>query len=200
TLDANDCEAVEVILIQAPVKVAVELGENQTIELGGGATLQALVNVPFDSLASIAWTGLDSAECPNCLEQAVFPLITTSYSVSVTGENGCRDEDDVTVFVDRRRQVFVPNAFSPNDDGVNDVLNIFAKPGLVRNVRSFLIFDRWGEAIWKGENLQPNDLTAGWDGKSRGNSLDPAVFVWWAEIEFMDGRVEIFEGGVTLVH
>ncbi|MEK7256673.1 MAG: gliding motility-associated C-terminal domain-containing protein, partial [Bacteroidota bacterium] len=198
-LDANDCEAAEVILINAPVPVNVDLGEDRFIELGEGATLQALVNVPFDSLASIIWTGLDSSECPTCLTQPVFPLVTSSYSVSIIGENGCRDEDNLTVFVDRRKQLFVPNAFSPNGDGVNDVIYVFAKPGVVKNIRSFLIFDRWGESVFKGENLQPNDPAAGWDGKLRGQSLDPAVFAWWMEVEFVDGEVELFEGDVTLV-
>ena len=105
----------------------VELGEDRFIELGEGATLQALVNVPFDSLSSIIWTGLDSVECPTCLTQPVFPLVTTSYLVSIIGENGCQDEDDMTVFVDRRKQLFIPNTFSPNGDGVNDLLHVFAK-------------------------------------------------------------------------
>ena len=198
-LDANGCTSAELVLINAPVPVGVELGGDLSIGLGGGAVLRALVNVPYASLASLVWEGLDSTECPTCPEQEVFPIVTTAYSVSVVDSNGCTGTDGLTVFVDRRRQVFVPNAFSPNGDGTNDVLYLFARPGLVRSVRSFLVFDRWGGLAFRGENLLPNNPAGGWDGTSGGRPHGPGVFVWWAEVEFVDGAVETFEGGVTLV-
>jgi gliding motility-associated-like protein len=199
-LDANGCGATELILINAPVPVEVDLGEDLTIELGEGAELQALVNVPLDSLAEMAWTGLGpSAECPACPQQTVFPLVTTSYSVTVTDNNGCRGEDGVTVFVDRRKNVYVPNAFSPNGDGANDVFQVFAKPGTVKNIRSFLVFDRWGEAVWQYFNFLPGDPAHGWDGTHRGEAMGPQVLVWFAEVEFTDGKTELLEGDVALV-
>jgi len=197
--DANGCSASEIIFINAPVPVNVELGDNLFIELGEGVTLNALVNLPFDSLASISWFPPDSAECPNCLERPVAPLITTTYSISIIAGNGCKDEDDVTVFVDRRKHVYVPNVFSPNGDGSNEVFHIFSKPGVVKNVKSFLIFSRWGELVSKHENFLPNNPAFGWDGKFDGKPMDPAVFVWFAEIEFVDRQTVLFEGGVKLM-
>jgi gliding motility-associated-like protein len=198
-LDANDCEKEEIILINVPLPVSVDLGEDRSIDFGDGLVLEAVVNMPFDSLASVVWTALDSAECPACLTQPIAPLITTSYSVSVVAYNGCKDDDQLTVFVDRRKHVYVPNAFSPNGDGVNDVFRIFAKPGTVKKVKSFHIFSRWGETVYQYFNFQPNDPAYGWDGTHRGEALEPAVFAWFAEIEFLDGKTEVFEGDVTLV-
>ncbi|MEK7256595.1 MAG: gliding motility-associated C-terminal domain-containing protein [Bacteroidota bacterium] len=198
-LDANDCETVEIILVNAPVAVDVDLGADLTILAGDGITLNALVNVPFDSLASVVWSGLDSTECPGCLLQPVAPLVTTTFAVSILGKNGCSDSDETTVFVDNRKHVFVPNAFSPNDDGVNDLLQIFAKPGAVKNIRSFRIFNRWGAVVWQQFNVQPDDPAFGWDGNFQCKAADPAVFVWFAEIEFVDGEVKIFKGDVTLM-
>jgi gliding motility-associated-like protein len=197
--DANGCTAAGFIGVNAPLPVDVNLGDDQQIALGDGTTLDALINLPFDSIAKVVWQGLDSINCPDCLLQSVVPLFTTTYTVSVTGENGCSDSDDVTVFVDRKRHVYVPNAFSPNGDGLNDVFMIFAKQGSVKRVKSFLVFSRWGESVYQYFNFQPNDPAKGWDGTHRGEAMDAAVFVWFAEIEFMDGEVELFEGDVTLV-
>jgi len=93
----------------------------------------------------------------------------------------------------------VPNAFSPNGDGANDVFQIFAKPGTVKKIKSFLVFSRWGETVYQYFNFQPNNQDYGWDGMYRGQQMKPAVFAWFAEIEFTDGKTEVFEGDVTLV-
>ena len=76
---------------------------------------------------------------------------------------------------------------------------VFAKPGSVEKVRSFLVFSRWGETVYEYYNFDPNDPAYGWDGFHRGEPMNPAVFAYFAEVEFIDGRVEFFEGDVTLV-
>ncbi|MCB9339571.1 MAG: gliding motility-associated C-terminal domain-containing protein [Lewinellaceae bacterium] len=196
---ADGCEATEGFAVNAPLEVDVELGNDLTIELGDEVTLTAIVNLLPDVLQAIDWTGLGDPECPTCLSQTVTPLLTTSYSISVETAGGCRDEDGLTIFVDRRKQLYVPNAFSPNGDGVNDAFFPFARTASVREVKTFLVFSRWGESVFEGKNFQPNDTSQGWDGTHRGQALNPAVFVWFAEIEFIDGTVEFFEGEVMLV-
>ena len=176
-----------------------ELGDDVFLELGDGTELMALTNVPYDSLSQIIWSGINDMECPECPSQLVFPLVTTTYSVQIMDNNGCVAADDITVYVDRRKGVYVPNGFSPNGDGINDLLLVFAKPGHVKSVRSFLIFSRWGESVFEYFNFLPNDPALGWDGSHRGQPLDAAVFVWFAEVEFVDGEVRVFEGDVSLV-
>jgi gliding motility-associated-like protein len=105
----------------------------------------------------------------------------------------------MTVFVDRKKHVYVPSAFSPNGDGVNDVFQIFTKPGSVKTIRSFLVFDRWGETVHQYFNFQPSDPAHGWNGEYRGKAMKGQVFVWFAVVEFADGGTEVFEGGVVLV-
>ncbi|MBI1227143.1 MAG: T9SS type B sorting domain-containing protein [Bacteroidetes bacterium] len=197
--DANGCSATELVAINAPVPLSVELGDDVFLELGDGTALSALTNVPLDSLAQVDWTGLGNVECPGCPAQQVFPLVTTAYTVTVVDGQGCVASDGVTVYVDRRKSVYVPNAFSPNGDGVNDLLQVFAKEGQVRKVRSFLVFDRWGESVFRYFDFQPNDPAFGWDGTHRGQPLNTAVFVWFAEVEFVDGTAELFEGDVVLM-
>lgn len=197
--DANGCETSEIIWINAPLPVSVELGEDQHIGFGDNTTISAIVNLPFNALDLVNWSPLDTAECPGCLTQPVAPILTTTYSVNVTAENGCSASDELTIFVDRRKHVYVPNGFSPNGDGLNDGFMIFAKPNTVRRIKSFLVFSRWGETVYEYYDFQPNDPAYSWDGTHRGQEMNPDVFVWFAEVEFLDGQVLIFEGDVNLV-
>ena len=100
--------------------------------------------------------------------------------------------------VDRRPDIYIPNVFSPNGDGENDVFMIFAGQQ-VAIIRSFHIFDRWGEPVFQLNNFAPNNPDFGWNGLARGKLANPAVYAWFAEIEFIDGQVELYEGDVTLV-
>ena len=99
--------------------------------------------------------------------------------------------------VNRNRKIYAPNVFSPNDDGSNDYFMIFGKG--VKDIQQLQVFDRWGDELYLGEHLQPGDEPSGWDGTYKGNRMNPAVFVWWAKVEFVDGTVEVFYGDVTLV-
>ena len=92
--------------------------------------------------------------------------------------------------------MYAPNIFSPDGDGVNDVFTIYARG--VTEIRSLQVFDRWGAEIFLVEHLQPNDELRGWDGRFRGKELNPAVFVWQAVVEFVDGEVEVYSGDVTV--
>lgn len=198
--DANGCKRTASFAINAPLLPDVTLGDDMLIEAGDGATLNAIVNLPDSLIASIVWTGLaPEPECPTCLVQPTVPLLTSTYSITVESVDGCTDSDDITVYVKKNRHVYVPSAFSPDGDGINDVFFPFAKNNTVEKINTFYVFSRWGESVFSATDFQPNDPTHGWDGKHRGQLLDAAVFVWYAEIEFKDGEVVLFEGDVTLM-
>ena len=197
-LNANDCEAKEIIMINVSVDINVDLGDDQVIIPGDTSTIEALVNVPYDSLASITWTGLTNPNCPTCLTQFVAPIITTAYTVSVSNAQGCSDLDSMIVFVERNIDIYVPNVFSPNGDGINDRLLISAG-AYVEEIESFTIFDRWGNMIYLNEHFQPNDPGEAWDGKHKGVTLNPAVYAYKMVARFGDGKTEIRYGDVTLM-
>ncbi len=199
TSDANDCQQTEIIVVNASIPVTVDLGPDQTISLGGTTILQAVVNLPLDSILLVAWTPpFDTSDCTNCLEQIVTPFASTTYSVKITALNGCSGTDKITVIVDRSLDLFKPNIFSPNGDGENDLFRIFAKPGLVRQFKSFQIFDRWGELIYAFDQAFTPDDNVGWDGKFDGRLMNPGVFIWVIEVEFANGEKQTVTGNVTL--
>jgi gliding motility-associated-like protein len=197
--DALGCEFASNAALVAPPEVQLNLETSVEIQLGDSYQLQTQVNYPEWSLALIQWTPANGLSCANCLRPIASPIINSSYLLQVVTTDGCAAEARVQILVNTQPAVFVPNVFSPNGDGSNDEFLIFAKPNSVREIRSLSIFSRWGEQVFQRNNFQPNDPAHGWDGRHRGQPLNPAVFIWWAEIEFTDGRIEILKGDVTLV-
>lgn len=197
--DASGCMISEMIQIDQVNPIEVSLGDDISIEFGQTAFLEAIINISADSVASIQWISSDSLACDTCLTQNVVPLLTTTYAIEVVDEIGCIDRDEMQVIVSLAQDIYVPNIFSTAQNSANNVFMIFAKEGLVKNIDSFQGFDRWGNRIWQYNDFLPNDAMYSWDGKFKGQDVNAAVFVWWAQVEFFNGEVLTISGDVTLV-
>jgi gliding motility-associated-like protein len=182
------------VLIDPPL-LQVDLGEDRLITLGDSVELTALTNIP---VVEYNWRNIGIFPAPEGAVQTVRPTVTTTYQVTVVNENGCTANDWVTITINTQDLYYVPSAFSPNGDGINDVFMIFAG-NAVQEVRSLRIFDRWGNLVFFQNRFPPNDPSFGWDGLFEGRSLNPAVFVVMAEIELKNGRVEVFTGDLALM-
>jgi gliding motility-associated-like protein len=78
-----------------------------------------------------------------------------------------------------KSQLFIPNTFTPNNDGEND---IFYPRGVgLKSISSFRVYNRWGELVFEKRGTQLNDPSGGWDGTYKGKQLNPDVFVWVIE-------------------
>ena len=104
----------------------------------------------------------------------------------------------MTIQVEKPRHVFVPNAFSPDNDGNNDTFTIYGGDDVAK-IKNFKVFDRWGAVVFSNADFQANDETQGWNGKVDKKNNTGNVFIYFAEIEFIDGRVEIYKGDVTAI-
>ncbi len=197
--DENGCSWTDTVTLLGPGEVLVSLGPDVIIQQGENLVLEAQISIPMSEVDTIWWTNLpDSVECPQCLNQPVAPTETTTYRIHVIDTNGCAAMDAVTVVVTSERPFYVPTAFSPNGDGTNDRFLLYAGPEVAK-ARAFRIFDRWGNLVFYEKDFEPNNPQFGWDGNFEGQPLDPAVFVWQAEMEFVDGSAKVFYGDVTLV-
>lgn len=197
--DANGCEWPGAFTVIEPQEIVIDIEPVAEIILGQTYEYAGGINISANQVDTIIWSPTDSLECNNCLTTSANPEYTTNYVIRVITEDGCEAQAFTTLFVDRRISVFVPNAFSPNEDGINDVLTVFAAETNINRIRSFQIFDRWGSSVFYAEDFRPNDPAVGWDGKFRGQYLNPAVFAWIAEIELSDGSIEILKGDVAIV-
>ncbi len=198
--DAIGCEYSESFFIPETPLIVVDLGADIIIDLGNSTELNALVNIPLSQIDTIVWSPTDSLSCSDCLNPSVIALNETHYQVMITDINGCTAEDDIILRVRKDRDIYIPNVFSPHNlDGVNDVFMIFAGLDKVERINTFQVFDRWGELVFEDFDFQPNDPAHSWNGKLRDEPMNPAVFVYWAEITFIDGATILFKGDVTLV-
>ncbi len=196
--DVNGCEHAEAQTIIQPQKVEVFVEPEVEVSLGESYQLVTQTSIPTTQITNIQWTPAESLSCNDCLNPIATPTQTTLYNVIIENEHGCKDEAPVLIRVKKDVNIYIPNAFSPNGDGLNDQFYIFAKAEGISKIKSFLIFDRWGETMFEYYDFQPNDPAYGWDGTFRGELLNPAVFVYFAEVEFIDGSIELFEGDVTI--
>ncbi|HHM21339.1 MAG TPA: hypothetical protein ENJ20_04880, partial [Bacteroidetes bacterium] len=208
--DAVGCQsAVFNFTITEPEEVTVNLvpdieGIPPVADYNAPFVIEAVTTPAFGEMDTVIWTYSgnfnDSLFCASCQTNTVALDYQTTFGISVA-ENGCTDEDQLTVFVRRDHLIYVPNAFTPNnrDDEENEFFRLYATEGEVAKVRSFLIFNRWGESVFQYYNFDIDDPDGHWDGTHRGQPLNPAVFVWTAEVEFKDGVVEFYKGDVTLI-
>jgi hypothetical protein len=102
--------------------------------------------------------------------------------------------------VDRQVDIYAPNVIKPDDpDGDNARFTLFARDESIAIIRNLQVFDRWGSMVFSNQNIRPNDPQAGWDGTDRGEPVNPAVFIWWAKVELIDGREVLIKGDVTVL-
>ncbi len=193
--DANGCKTDTTAILMSSTIPMVDLGDDLQIVLGDAITLEVESNI---SLENLLWSSTGELSCTDCPNPSVQPFTTTTYSVQLVSEDGCVVGDEVTVNVENRRRVVIPNAFTPNQDGVNDDFTIFGGPE-VSTIRSLQVFSRWGEKVFAQSDFQPNEGRLGWDGFYKFRPAQNGVYVWWAEVEFIDGEVLIYQGNVTLL-
>ena len=195
--DAFGCEYSEIITLTTPPPVSISIS-NQTnfdLKLGDSLAITAQVNQP---LSEIQWLPSEGISCDTCLSVRFSPLETTEYELLVINDRGCSEVARIRINVDERPDIYVPNVFSPNGDGLNDGFTIFTGKA-VQVIERMIVMDRWGALVFERENFQPNDESLGWDGRRGDDQLNPGVFVFQAELILLDGRKTRISGDVTLV-
>ncbi|HNE48168.1 MAG TPA: gliding motility-associated C-terminal domain-containing protein, partial [Saprospiraceae bacterium] len=113
-------------------------------------------------------------------------------------KNGCTATDSITVFILSPDIVYIPNVFSPDGDGINDRVTVYAG-NRVKAIRIFEIFDRWGEKVFSRTDMPANEPEAGWDGKHRGQKVQEGVYVYYLLIELTDGKKRLLKGDISLI-
>lgn len=192
--DANGCTWTETATLLEPLPLELDLGPDLEINLGDSVQLKPQTNRPVSS-----WQWNAPEILPNApLEPFVSPTETQFVLLTVFDDNNCTASDTIRIFVDKDRDLFIPTAFSPDGNGENDRFTIYAGDEVVL-ISSLRIFSRWGNMVWEATNFAPNDPNFGWDGTLWGKPLNAAVFVYYAEVLFTDGKTEIITGDVLLI-
>ena len=177
--------------VQVQALPNLEVDSVLTVSLGQVISLTANSNA-----SDIWWSPSDGLSCDNCWQTEWIVDSTPTFYVTAIDNQGClvmdsivlRLQDDCTPDL-----VFVPNAFSPNDDGYNDVL--FAQTGSVQTLVSFQIYNRWGSLVF-----ETRDFNQGWDGHYKGQALPPDVFGYVLQFECpQSGQIVLKKGNITIL-
>lgn len=197
--DPNGCTAETIVNVPQPPQIVVTLPDEVIVELGD-STVQLLPTITPGGNYDYLWTPATYLSSDTIRNPFVFPVGSLTYTLLVTNENGCTAEATVFVALDANRNVYIPNVFSPNDDGVNDDFRVFACRG-VKSINFARLYDRWGGLVYESDSLLPSclDGTKLWDGEKRGQELNPGVYVYMIEITFLDEVTLLYRGDVTIV-
>ena len=146
----------------------------------------------------IDWQPIGNLFRNNYTDITVKPNQNTEYTVEVKNKWGCAAKDRVTVFVIcDGTNFFIPNTFSPNGDGVNEVF--FPRGSGIFKIKNFKIFNRWGEMMFEKNSFDANNPAFGWDGNFKGIQLNPDVFVYMIDIICNNKSVLTYRGNIALV-
>ena len=173
----------------------VNAGLDQTINVGQSIELKPVIS---GDVSNVIWIPTNSIVSSNYPAVLVKPNVTTEYTVEARNPGGCKSKDKVTVFVVcNGANVFIPNTFSPNGDGVNDIF--YPRGTGLFSIKSFRIFNRWGQLVYEKGGFMPNDASAGWNGSFNGQRLNPDVYVYMVDIVCDNSNVLTFKGDVALI-
>jgi len=189
---ANGCDSiVTTTLVVNPSPVAtvsnditIVMGNSTTLTAGGGGTY--------------SWAPSSGLNNTNSSSVVATPSGTTTYCVLVTSVNGCLDSACLTVTTEipcpKSENLGIPNAFSPNKDGVNDEFCLQGWENCMQEF-SIRIYNRWGEKVF--ESKDPNFC---WDGAYKGNTMDAAVFVYYLSAKYLSIETVINKtGNISLI-
>lgn len=172
----------------------VNAGSDQNIIAGSTAQLQATGT----DIYTYSWSPAGTLSCVNCSNPVASMSVTTTYIVDVATTHDCLASDSVTIHLYcNTSQIFIPNTFTPNGDGENDVF--YPRGTGVNIINSFRIYNRWGELLFEKDNIRINDASNAWDGTYNGMAPRPDVYVYVIDAICETGEPLFLKGSVTVV-
>jgi gliding motility-associated-like protein len=157
--------------------------------------------LPFtysSGIVAYAWTPVTDLSCTDCPDPLAGPIFAMEYKITITDSNNCSVTDSILVkTVCNGKNYFIPNTFSPNGDGVNDVF--YPRGDNLSNIQSMRIFNRWGQLVFEKRDFPANSASAGWDGTFNGRPAPVDVYVYTIEVVCDNAQVIALNGNLTLV-
>jgi gliding motility-associated-like protein len=178
-----------------PLPTATPVQDPITIPVGSGTDL--VMNYT-GNISSYNWLPVTRLSCTTCPSPFANPQYTTKYTVEIEDRYGCRNAGDITVIVVcGKENVFIPNTFSPNGDGRNEMF--YPKGTGLYRIKSMRVFNRWGEIVFEKTEFTANDPSQGWNGTFKGRAASPDTYIYTMEILCENNTIIPVKGNVTLL-
>jgi gliding motility-associated-like protein len=200
--DVNGCRTSVTTLLIQPQEIVIELFGNSELNfieilLGDSLYLNARTDIPEELIDYILWSPDTLTNCDSCAVLGLRPEEDQLYTVEVS-VGGCVVVDSLLLRVNKDEEYEQANIFAPNRNNSNEFFTIVGGPEF-RQVKVLRIFTRWGEMVFENFNFQPNVPSFGWNGRFNGEVMKPGVYVWYAEVQLIDGRIIVLKGDVVLI-
>ena len=174
----------------------LDLGDDEHISIGDSVIYDIKFPENFIRDISIYIDGeLISSKDPTGI---LTPDKSILLKVILTDINGCTYIDEKRIFVDSENEIYIPNVFSPNNDGKNDFFFVPSNPA-IEKLLSLNIYDRWGNHVYGVEDILTGETDTGWDGKFHGKEMNPGVFVYYLKYRSPDQTQSTLKGHITLI-
>ncbi len=161
-------------------------------DLGNDTTIceDITLSIGNGSFTTVLWSTNDTTN-------SIIVTDAGLYTVAVSNAN-CSKSDSVRVLKECLYDVYLPTAFTPNNDGINDILVPRASADS-SIVIEFSIFNRWGERVFFSSNFAPDDSTKGWDGRYKGEDCQLDSYAYYYKALLPDGKIKAYKGTITLL-
>lgn len=195
--DAYNCFT-DTVTIQVDVRPRPTVNAGPDVEVPGGTPYQLQATGSAD-ITDWLWSPADFLSCSNCPSPLASPRMQTTYVVEAKNAFGCATKDSVVVKLQcAPSNVHIPDGFTPNRDGKNDVFYIMGSG--VNIIRHLRIYNRWGEIVFERHDFGIHDRSAGWDGRYKGVPVPLGTYVYTTEMECSSGEVITRKGTVTVFY
>ncbi len=179
----SGCQIERAVNIKLVPPMQLDAGLDQDIKYGESTTIQASSNYP------VSWTPASEVHPANGINPVVSPAHTTTYYITATTPEGCILSDSVTIHV---TNAMLPNAFTPNGDGVNDFFQLLPFDERVK-LREMSVYNRFGQRVFTTRNI-----TDQWDGTYNGKPADLDTYFYYVEYKIGEKTYKL-KGDVTLL-
>lgn len=192
--DDNNCTDV-VSNVLNPISIPM-LPNEFSYDVLLGCPIQVDLELNSSIVESVIWSNPAFLSCDDCLTPDANPLNSTMNTVTINSFDNCERSADVFFNVEKRREFYAPNSFSPNGDGTNESFTLFG--GKEVQTIDLTVFDRWGSLVYRESGITNEDNGRGWNGDHNFSPAIDGVYVWRASILFIDGESDNFSGTVML--
>lgn len=196
--DKFGCFYQEEVQIEYPLPLTVDVGSDTMVTLGSVYTFDPVVSY---NEVSYQWTAPLELSCTDCQNPSILANGNGTFLLQVTNESGCTAIDSLnfSISTEDSYQIYAPNVFSPNEDGINDRFMVFSNEMEAEAIETFQIYDRWGTLLFSETDLLPNDRNQGWDGRYRNRLVDVGVYIYRIDVRFIDDTSKTFTGSITVI-
>lgn len=192
-VDRNGCSFDTTLTIIKPEPFVIDIFPDWEIKLGQNVEIETKFNYPIETYD---WRPSEGITCTiDCNPLSFYPARTTQLVLVATSKNQCIAKDSVQIDVEVARSLYIPTAFSPNSDDLNDLFIPNTVYPQVKQFDYFAIYNRWGQVVYEVKDADPTTLNGGWSGEDAA----PGVYVYYVEARFLDDVVLKYRGTLHLI-